>query len=182
MFAFLLDGTDGPDDDAHITSRSPTPDDGAQHSDSERSRSDRDRDDVGSESDVRLDLAFLPGRPRRRRGRRYRGVGRRDIRGRGRGRGEASMAAGRRRGRPGGGSSSSTVGRGRGRRGGGVHVLMMASLIVSGRFFWRVGKSKRMCLLTIHSQVILQVQLNHLLENLLVPVSTGFLLMRCGTY
>ena len=72
---------------------------------------------MGSESDVGLDLVFLPGRPRRRRGRRYRGVGRRGIRGKGRGRGEASMAAGRRRGRPGGGSSSITVGRGR--RGGG---------------------------------------------------------------
>ena len=51
--------------------RSPSPDGGAQHSDSERSRSGRDEDDTGSESDVGLDLGFLPGHSSRKH--RYRG-------------------------------------------------------------------------------------------------------------
>ena len=70
-----------------MSSRSPSPDGGAQHSDSGRSRSGRDEDDMGSKSDVGLDLVFLPGhRGFSSRRRRYRGGGRPGIRGRGLGR------------------------------------------------------------------------------------------------
>ena len=93
-----------------MSTRDPSPSGRAQHSDSGRSRSGRSGDEEGSESSVELDLVFLPGR---RRGRRYRGVGRPGIRGRGRGRGRTRGAG------TGAGTGASTgdgtgVGRGRG--------------------------------------------------------------------
>ena len=94
----------------------PSSDHEAGGSDSGRSRSGRSDEDEGSESDVGLDLVFLPGRRQTRR-RRYRGGGLRGIRGN-RGRGERggtrrARTRGSGRGRN-GGSTGSDVGVGRG--------------------------------------------------------------------
>ena len=93
---FLLDGADGVGEDSSMSSRSPSPGGGAQHSDSGQSRSGRD-EDMGSEGLTWC--SCLVGR------RRYRGGGRPGIRGRGRGR----VAAGRRREHGGSGEGRGSV-------------------------------------------------------------------------